>query len=339
MNIVKSVKLTNFRSHDAFSLNCNKPTTLIIGENGSGKTSILEAIYLALRGKSFKATDPEIYKRGATFYRVEITFSDNTKTIVRYNGEYKEFEVTDKKSRRLSPKHKYPVVLFEPDNLHLIGSSPSRRRDYFDHLFAQMDETYNLALHRYAKALKQRNDLLKNSAATPDNVFSWDIMLARYGAELAAKRHSNVESINQQLTPIYREIARNQDECELHYHGTPKSENHYLKTLTDSFQKDLILGHTTFGIHRDDYLFEFNHVLADGSASRGEIRSLILALKFIEASILRNALGKDPLVLLDDTFSELDDTRQTHLINNFKNHQIIITSTTTPKNLPLDIKL
>ena len=339
MNIIEHVKLINFRSHSTLSLCCHKPTTLIIGENGSGKTSVIEAIYLALRGKSFKATDPEICKRDTLFYCIEITFSDHTKTLVRYNGSYKEFEIATQKSRRLGTKHRYPIILFEPDDLHLISSSPIRRRDYFDHLFAQMDESYNLALRRYTKALKQRNDLLKTTTATPDNIFSWDIMLAHYGVEIAAKRQANTKNINRQLTNIYREIAQNQDECELIHHPTPETEDCYLENLTKNFQKDLRHGHTTFGIHRDNYIFKFNQVLADGSASRGEIRSIILALKFIEAALLHQSLGKNPLILLDDTFSELDEARQTHLINNFKDHQIIITSTSTPRNLPVDIKL
>ncbi|MDR3297882.1 MAG: DNA replication and repair protein RecF [Candidatus Nomurabacteria bacterium] len=339
MNIIKSISVKNFRSHQNFSLSCNKPTTLIIGENGSGKTSILEAVYLAMRGKSFKGTDAEMIRRDADYYRVELSYIDREKIIIRYNGSHKEFDVAGKKSRRLPVKYQYPVILFEPDNLHLVGSSPARRRDYFDHLFSQMDEQYSIALRKYARALKQRNDLLKNTTATPDNVFSWDIMLARYGTELSLKRQANISKINQTLTDVYREIAKNTDNCHLHYTGTIVDENHYLKTLTNNFERDRIYGHTSFGIHRDDYEFIFNHTLASGSASRGEIRSIILALKFIEASIINEAIGKNPLVLLDDIFSELDEARQTHLIKNFKNHQIIITSTTTPKNLPIDIEL
>ena len=114
-----------------FELDCNRPTTLIIGENGSGKTSVLEAIYLALRGKSFKGVDKEIIKRDADFYRAEIDLADAQKIIIRFDGNKKEFEIDGKKSLRLPKKNRYPVVLFEPDNIYLIKSSPSRRRDYF----------------------------------------------------------------------------------------------------------------------------------------------------------------------------------------------------------------
>ena len=98
MEVVQKVSLRNFRCHDEFELDCNRPTTLIIGENGSGKTSILEAIYLALRGKSFKATDKEIIRHKADFYRAEIDLIDSQKVIIRFNGLKKEFEVDGRKS-------------------------------------------------------------------------------------------------------------------------------------------------------------------------------------------------------------------------------------------------
>ena len=134
MNIIQQIKLNNFRCHKEFELDCNRPTTLIIGENGSGKTSVLEAVYLALRGKSFKATDSDIVQRDEGYYRAEIMLIDSKKIIIRYNATLnkKEFEIDGKKTLRLPKKERYPVILFEPNNIYLIESSPSRRRDYFD---------------------------------------------------------------------------------------------------------------------------------------------------------------------------------------------------------------
>ena len=96
--------------------------------------------------------------------------------------------------------------------------------------------------------------------------------------------------------------------------------------MEQNFSRDQILGHTSFGVHRDDYIFEFNSKPADGSASRGETRSIILALKFIEADLIEQESARKPLILLDDVFSELDPTRREYLVKNFKNHQVIITS-------------
>jgi len=339
MNIVKKIKLKNFRCHDEFDLNCDRATTLIIGENGSGKTSVLEAIFLALRGKSFKGVDKEIVKRGADFYRVEIDLNEAKKVIIRYDGFKKEFEIDGKKSLRIPKKEKYPVVLFEPDNIYLISSSPSRRRDYFDELFKQIDENYGHILGKYNKALKQRNDLLKNEIINKDDLFSWDVMCANYGAKISAWRMRNLGKINDKMTNIYRNIANNDDSCSIEYLGIKLDENDYLRRLGQNFGKDKVLGYTTFGIHRDDYVFIFNNKEADGSASRGENRSMILALKFIEAQILEKELNKKPIVLLDDIFSELDELRQKHLIDNFKNYQMVITSTTVPNEMRVDKKL
>lgn len=339
MNIIQKVSLRNFRCHDEFELDCNRPTTLIIGENGSGKTSVLEAIYLALRGKSFKGVDREILKRDADFYRAEIDLIDAQKVIIRFDGRKKEFEIDGKKSLRLPKKNRYPVVLFEPDNIYLIKSSPARRRDYFDELFKQIDDNYGVAVSKYNKALKQRNDLLKVEDVAADEFFSWNVMCANYGAEIAQKRIKYLAQINENLTEIYREIANNEDKCSIKYLGEICDENKYLQILESNFQKDLYLGHTSFGVHRDDYEFIFNGEKADGSASRGEMRCIILALKFIESQILERETGKKPVVLLDDIFSELDETRQKHLINNFKNYQIVITSTAVPEEMRVDKEL
>jgi len=328
MNKVLGVKLKNFRCHDEFLLDCRELTTLIIGENGSGKTSILEAIYLALRGKSFKGVDREILRRGADFYRAEILLSDSQTVIIRFDGNKKSFEVDGKKSLRLPKKNRYPVVLFEPDDLYLVGSSPSRRRDYFDEFFKQIDDAYGVALSRYTKALKQRNDLLKKEVVGADDLFSWNVMLATYGTEVFHRRVENLAKLNETLTDNYRNIAKNSDECSLRYLGEKEiSENKYMEVLSRNFERDRALGYTSYGIHRDDFEFVFNGEPADGSASRGEVRSIIFALKFIEAQILEKELMKKPVVLLDDIFSELDESRQQHLIGNFKDYQMIVTST------------
>ena len=123
-------------------------------------------------------------------------------------------------------------------------------------------------------------------------------------------------------------IAENTDEITIEYKSETISitEQNYLTQLENNFERDHFLGHTIFGIHRDDYLFVFNYNSADSTASRGETRSIILALKFIEAELLNEIHHQKPIILLDDVFSELDDTRRHCLIKNFKNNQVIITS-------------
>lgn len=333
--IIQSVQLVNFRSHDEFLLKCNKKTSLLIGENGSGKTSVLEAIYEALRGKSFKASDNEILKRGADFYRVELNFCDGKKTVVLFDGKKKQFLVEDKKVSRLPKRNRYPVVLFLPDDLHLVATSPTKRRTYFDRVLAEFDETYSSSLLKYEKSLKQRNELLKRyvkegeaGRISKSDFFSWNILLAKYGLEIRNRRKQYLEKLNNIYSDVYHSIVDNDDSVylKLELFGGEISEADYFNRLEAELARDLVLGHTGFGIHRDDFVFLFNEREADGTASRGELRSIILAMKFIEADLIFQETGKRPVVLLDDVFSELDNMRQKSLVKNFKDNQVIMTS-------------
>ncbi len=326
--IIKDISLTNFRNHEKYRLKCEDQTSLILGPNGCGKTSVLEAIYILTRGKSFRAADPEIIKRGTEFYRIELSFNNGESIIATYDHQNKFFLISDKKSKRLPAKSKYPVVLFLPSDLNLLSHAPSRRRDYFDIIFGSLDENYTSNLSKYKKALRQRSEILKAENISKDTLFSWNVLLARYGTLLSQARTKYTNEINSLLESTYHSIADNSDHLEITYRSevTGKTETEYLTTLEQNFERDHYLGHTTFGIHRDDYIFNFNHKLADGSASRGEVRSIILSLKFIEANLLQSHQNKKPLILLDDVFSELDGPRRSALVKNFRDHQVILTS-------------
>ncbi len=326
--IIKTIHLTNFRNHENYHLECNKDTTLILGENGCGKTSVLEAIYILTRGKSFRSTDPDIIKRGTDYYRIELEYDNGEIITATYDKKTKTFVSLDKKSHRLPKKSRYPIVLFLPSDLNLISGSPSRHREYFDRIFSQVSEEYNNNISKYEKALKQRNELLKNEYVVKTDLFSWNLLLAKYGINIYKTRKALIDEINQNLEDVYHSIAKNNDNVSLLYKTEIKdiNEETYLNQLERNYDKDRYLGHTSFGVHRDDFEFIFNSCEADGSASRGETRSIILALKFIEADIIFRKLGQKPIVLLDDVFSELDEARRKCLVSNFKNHQVILTS-------------
>lgn len=326
--LIKDIRLTNFRNHDTYRLDCHPDTTLILGANGYGKTSVLEAIYILTRGKSFRATDPDILKRGAPFYRIELNYTNGEQVSATYDGATKTFRAADKSSRRLPAKSKYPIILFEPHDLNLISGPPSRRRDYFDRIFSDLSEDYASNLSKYNKALRQRNELLKSETLTAADLFAWNLLMADLGVSLSNFRTTYIDLINQTLNPTYYSIAENNDQIHLQYSTSHPhiTKEQYLTHLEQNYDRDRLLGYTTFGVQRDTIDFIFNHNLADGSASRGETRSIILALKFVEASIVTDKLSKKPIILLDDVFSELDDTRRKCLVSNFKDNQVIITS-------------
>lgn len=326
--LIKSVSLANFRNHTSYHLDCKPDTTLILGANGCGKTSVLEAIYILTRGKSFRASDQDILKHGADFYRISLDYDNGEQITATYDQNLKTFHVANKKTRRLPKNSRHPIILFLPSDLNLVSGSPSRHRDYFDNMFANLSDTYADHLRKYEKALRQRNELLKSETPTSSSLFPWDILLARYGSILNRERLNFTSELNQSLTSTYRSIAENSDNISLEYRTELSNitESGYLDILKQNFPKDTYLGHTSFGVHRDDFRFIFNHTEADGSASRGETRSVILALKFVEAALAKSHTGENPIILLDDVFSELDNTRRKCLISNFKHHQVIITS-------------
>ena len=280
-------------------------------------------------------SDGEILKRGADFYRVELNFCDGKKTVVLFDGKKKQFLVEDKKVARLPKRNRYPVVLFLPDDLHLVATSPTKRRTYFDRVLAEFDESYNSSLLKYDKSLKQRNELLKKyvkegefSRISKSDFFSWNILLAKYGLEIRNRRKQYLEKLNHVYSDVYHSIVDNNDSVylRLELFGGEISEADYFNRLEMELTRDLALGYTGFGIHRDDFVFLFNEREADGTASRGELRSIILAMKFIEADLIFQETGKRPVVLLDDVFSELDNMRQKSLVKNFKDNQVIMTS-------------
>jgi DNA replication and repair protein RecF len=334
MPLIKTVRVQNIRTHKEYSLDLSPNVTVITGPNGSGKTSIIEAVYIALQGSSFKSGDGDILQREATWYRIDITFDDETVRTVKFDSEKqtgrKQFEVNGKIHYRLSHQHKFPVVLFEPDDLRLLNGSPARRRQFIDRFIGQLDPEYVIASRRYERALKQRNTLLKGQYNSADNLFAWNVSLSKYGAYIISQRNKFITTIQQKLGDTYRGISGTADDITITYSHTYSGslEQKLLSELESHTEKDKILGFTSTGPHRHDVLFGFNHSPAILGASRGEIRTIILALKFIEVAIIESLTSKKPLILLDDVFSELDRDRQNHLIKFTKNHQIVLSSAT-----------
>ena len=330
--ILKTLRVQNFRTHSDFILEIGEKSTLISGANGSGKTSLLEAIYFALQGTSFRSSDKEILRNdGSSWFRIDLKDSKDSLRTIIFNDAIqkskKQFLVDGNKKARLSANLRIPVVLFEPDDLQLLSGSPTRRRNFLDYFLSQIFPSFQLALARYNKALKQRNNLLKRDNVSKDELFPWNLMLAEYGAEIISKRQDFLELLNSKIEEVYFEISGVKDEIEIDYLGEKVSKNEILAILSENIERDKILGYTNFGPHKHDIQFIFNKKPAQNVASRGENRSLVLALKFIETDILADLTSKRPIVLLDDVFSELDDDRQKLLTKHFSKYQTIITST------------
>ena len=330
---VQSLKVKHIRSHAEYNIDFSPEVTIITGANGSGKTSLLEAIYLSLQGSSFRGSDRELLKQDSPWWKIDVVLNDQQTRTIKFDPEKatsrKQFIIDSKTTARLPAKQKYPVVLFEPEDLRLLHGSPTRRRQFIDRFIGQLNPLYAPTLRKYERALKQRNNLLKNAYVQDDELFAWNIALAEHGAYVIEQRIAFIEQINQNLSTLYQDIAGTFDEVSIHYSHTFVGDikQKLLNELHAHLEKDRYLGNTSVGPHRHDVIFNINNSPALSTASRGEARTIVLALKFLEVAIIEQLTGKPPIVLLDDVFSELDTKRQQALSERIEGYQIIMTST------------
>jgi len=329
--MITNIRLQNFRSYKDASYEFEPGVNVIVGPNASGKTNIIEAILVASRGKSYRAKDGEMVAHGQPWARIDADVGAKHRVVKLENQNEqtkKSFELDDKKFLRLSAQNRIPVVLFEPNHLLMLGGSPELRRAFLDLLIEQTDAQFGATVNKYKRALLQRNRLLKNGAV--NQLFAWDIRLSELGAQIVGARHTMIERLNQQLSPAYSELAKHPSTISLTY-SNPTHKDIYGSYLLQKLQKDqqldLLRGFTGAGPHREDMVFSLNNQPLSTTASRGETRTALLALKIIELQVLEDHLGTKPLLLLDDVFSELDGARRKALTAFIKPYQTFITTT------------
>jgi DNA replication and repair protein RecF len=330
--MLSSMILKNYRSFTEDSFEFNPGVTIIVGPNASGKTNLLESVYMLAQGSSFRVSDKDLIRRGSDWSRVDGVFSGEGRVLKLQLGQpktKKTFSIDDSLHARLSYHQTIPVVLFEPDDIRLIGGSPERRRTFLNDLLSQTIPTYKKALSHYNRALKQRNTLLKKHADS-SSLFAWNVIMSRAAEELVLARGKAVAEINKQISHIYGSIADRPHSISVEYKTQINSDqymNAFVQRLERSFELDRLRGFTSIGPHRDDLLISIDGTSADICASRGEARTITLALKIIEVDMIKSVRGISPILLLDDVFSELDGVRRKMLTHFLKDHQAIITTT------------
>ena len=325
--MISKVRLQNFRSHEDFSFEPSKTTTAIVGPNGSGKTNILEAVHTVLVGKSFRADDPALVREGAEWSRVDLELASGDKLSMtldlRAGTLLKKFSKNDQPSEKPFWQLQ-PVVLFEPEQLRILHGPPELRRSFVDSLVTATNPQHPDTIKRYARALRQRNALLKQPKARSDAFFVWDIKLSEYGSRIVAARQAVINDINKSITASYQKISATDDSIRLSYETKGPDED-YASWLTAELASrrttDQYRGFTSVGPHREDLCIWYNDSPATIRTSRGETRSIMLALKEYELSLYDN-----PLVLYDDVTSELDSYRSNHIQ---LSNQMILTATDT----------
>ncbi len=331
--VLTDIRLQNFRSYKDSSFELGEGVNIVVGPNTAGKTNLLEALMVACVGKSFRVRDSELISTGAPWARVDIHNSKNQQRTLKLTKDEprvsKTFEIDGKIYRRLSAGLGHPVVLFEPNHLFLFHDEPKKRREFIDNLLSQTDAEFQKTANSYKRIVSQRNSLLKQNRAK-QQIFVWNLKLAEAGNFIVARRLALLDTINKSISKTYSDLSAAKSSAKLEYKTNIPAQNYgsaLLKNLEANFERDREQGFTGDGPHRDDITAYINSRAVAETASRGEIRTLMLALKIIETKILEEKTGGKPLLLLDDVFSELDGARRKALTDFLKNYQTVITTT------------
>jgi DNA replication and repair protein RecF len=332
--MISNIRLQNFRSYQDASFEFEDGVNVIVGPNASGKTNLLEAILVVAQGKSYRAKDSELLAYQAPWTRLDADIVDKHRVVKlepQADTVKKSFELDDKSLVRLTISRQIPVVLFEPNQLVLLTASPEQRRNFLDTILEQTSADFAQARRQYLRTLAQRNSLLKSGQPGAHNqMFAWDIRLSELGGKIAHHRQALIEIFNADISATYSSIAGQKHKVELAYISKVATDNYasaLLKKLEQDAELDRLRGFTGAGPHRDDIQISIDGRSMQSVASRGEARTLLLALKIKEAHILEDKNQIKPILLLDDVFGELDGKRRQALIEFLKAYQVFITTT------------
>lgn len=333
--MITDLRLQHFRCYDDASFELDSGVNIIVGPNASGKTNLLEAVLVIARGSSFRAGDMELVQFDAPWMRLDADTTKGTRVVKLQPGTgekwLKSFEIDGQPLARLLPARQLPVVLFEPNHLLLLHGSPELRRNFLDDLLEQTNPRFAATRRHYRRVLYQRNTLLKKQPRDVlEQLFVWNVRLSELGGQIARERLALISRFNERVSDLYGGLSRQTNRIALEYTSrfAPETyESSLLHKLETNTELDLLRGFTAYGPHRDDLSVYIDGHAASDAASRGETRTLVLALKLLELQLLEELRDTSPLLLLDDVFSELDGQRRQALTAFVADHQTFITTT------------
>ncbi len=335
------LRLYNFRNYDQLSISFHPHLNLIYGKNGSGKTNLVEAIYVLALTRSFRIVgDKTLIHDGSSMCKIEGKVKERytTNYQIVINKEGKKVAINQDKVAKLSDYvSKIPIILFHPDDLRFIKDTPSTRRKTLNISISELDLLYLRYLNDYNKVLKQRNAYLKqmiiNGNTSSDYLDILTDKLIQYGMYIHEKRKTFIQNINEYIDLFYEKITFSKG-LEIQYIS---SYNHLSKeelkeNYQKSLEKDLSLGKTTIGVHMDDLKFLLNNQDLKDYGSEGQQKNAIIAYKFSELEIFYDRKGSYPILILDDLFSELDIEKIQNILKLLKEDiQTFITTTELDK--------
>ena len=332
---IKSIECKDFRNYTQVQMVPDPGTTILYGKNAQGKTNLLEAVYVSATSKSPRTSrDREMIRFGAEEAHI--------RTIVEREGRDTRIDIHLRKNKSKGiaingvPIQRAAelfgflnVVLFSPEDLSIIKNGPAERRRFMDAELCQLDRIYLSDLSAYQRALEQRGKLLKEIVENPsleDTLDVWDAQLIKYGRSVIRRRRQFISEIRETVEQIHWRITGEREHLSISYE--PQTEDKYLEdALMAARDKDIRLGQTTCGPHRDDIKFSVDGIDIRQYGSQGQQRTCALSLKLSEIAIIERMRHEKPVLLLDDVLSELDSDRQRFLLQSFSDTQTIITCT------------
>lgn len=345
---IQTLELQQFRSYPQLQLDFSAGDIhVLVGSNGAGKTNILEAIsILSLTKSCLGSEEQDIVEWGKEFYRVrgKVLSDTQEESMLEVVSQFaprkqKACFKNDVRTSVTDMVGQLPIVLFLPQDLELFSGAPAHRRSFLDQLLFQISPAYYENYSQYHKILKQRSSLLRKiteGVGHQRDLAVWDQGIAEKGAAITLERLELIEVLQCSLTQEVQALGESWEDVQFTYQR--KGTERELKAMTQELlallehyrERDIILQTTTVGPHREDWQLEADGRELTTFASRGQQRTAVLALLFLQVSFLELKRGEKPLVLLDDVFSELDDHHQRSLLNSFDGHQVLITTTHVP---------
>ncbi|MBI4050678.1 MAG: DNA replication and repair protein RecF [Candidatus Doudnabacteria bacterium] len=343
---VSRVSYENFRNFPSLDLTLDQGFVILTGENGAGKTNFLEGIYFGAGLRRFPESKlPQLVREGEVFSKIKISSRNkeeqNQELVVerkaQEEGGILKLKINSQPALRISYTAILPVISFLPQDLSLLTRSPGGRRRFLNETLSSSFPEYRLAQTHYQKALKQRNELLakiRNGDALREELEIWDEKLAETGSTITKFREEFFSYCNQHLAEIMEEVSADLLSSKLGFSpGGNSDRNEFLKLLRSSQVQDLRLANTMVGPHRDDFSVFLGRKEAVGYLSRGQMRSLTLALKILERNYFEKHRKTIPIMLFDDVFSEFDSHHQRRLASFLANFKQPFLTTTHPEEI------
>jgi DNA replication and repair protein RecF len=371
---LKRVSLTNFKQYARLEAELPPKLIVVQGDNAQGKTSLLEAIYMAATAKTPTASgDRQVIRWDAeeegpypsAVVRAHVQRREGTRLIevAVQKGEggrtRKDIRIDRVARRRIDLVGQLTVVLFLPSDVDIVGGGPALRREFLDQALTQVDATYVTAIDRYEKTLTQRNALLRQSAerrVDADELAVWDEQLAPDAVYISLARRRALAKMSQLAFPLHRELSNASEFLQIRYEPSfdaarPKTHNQsyqigfdtseppagmdesalraaFLQALQMRRSEELARGVTLTGPHRDEFRFMHGGVDLGEFGSRGQQRTAVLAIKMAQVEWMRELLGEEPILLLDEVLAELDPHRRRCLLRHIASAQQTLITTT-----------